>query len=191
MRRKRAYAPVAIFAVLAAVLVAVAAARVWLGLRDDLSSAADASSQERASSAEPVLFRRPDIPFTFEYPAYFAPADPPSGILWVAGISPVDIVDVRRVAEREFSTQGMTTVYGATLRQQEGVEILGSETRATNAGVVVIFEVGTGSTVPLRSQLIYVALAGSIWQLECQSQAGHQREIEDACELMLHTLAPR
>lgn len=171
------------------VLVAVGLAVFWSDLRAGSDSAEDPSAGEPAA-AGPLVFRQSGVPFTFDYPEQFAPADPPAGILWVAGISPVDIVDVRRVADREFSTQGMRTVYGTILRDLDGVDVLGSETRQTGVGEVVIFDVANESTLPLRSRLGYLAFAGSTWQIECQSQAEHQTEIDDACELVLRTLAP-
>ena len=175
------------FVVVVALLTGAAATAFFL-TRDDDPDPRQPSSSGSASLRD-ATFSQAGVPFTFSFPGRFAPGEPQAGILWVAGISPVDIIDVRRVDGREYSSQGMSQVYGATLRGQTDVSVRDEATRTVDDADAVVFTVTTRATVPLRSKLIYFAHAGSTWQLECQSQAENRTEVDAACELMLDTLS--
>lgn len=179
-------APWSLVAALAVLLVLAVAVAGWLAIDGDDEPGADGTTAP-SSATDASTFEQDGVPFTFDYPSSFATSEPPEGVLWVAGISPLDVIDVRRVSDREFSAQGMTEVYGTTLGEQEGLEVVGTETRTTGVGEVVVFDVT--SATGTSSQLVYLAQAGSTWQLGCQSQADNAAAINDACALMLDTLA--
>lgn len=180
-------APWSLVAVLAVLLLVAVVVAAWLALDDDDDAGSAAGAGQETLGAQ--LFAQDDVPFTFDYPGSFATTEAPSGVLWVAGISPLDVIDVRRVADREFSAQGMTEAYGATLAAQKGIAVNGSSTRTTELGEAVVFDITSKST-DTTSQLVYLARAGSTWQIGCQSTAENKATIDAACEQLLRTLSP-
>jgi hypothetical protein len=139
-----------------------------------------------------ATFAQPTVPFTFTYPGRFALGNVTRGILWVAGISPLDVLDVRRVDGREYSTEGLSQVYGATLRRQAGVRVQDESTRTVDDAGAVLFDVTTtAGSVALHSRLVYFSHGGSTWQLECQSQQQNRASIDAACTQALDTLSLR
>jgi hypothetical protein len=165
-----------------ALLLAAAAVVYVVLLRDDSDDSPEAGAT-RVSA-----FAQEGIPFTFTYPVRFAPGTPSAQILWVAGISPVDIIDVRRVGQREYSAQGAASVYGTTLRSQAGVTVVDEKVERADGRDAKVYVITTSAATPLRSQLFYVAAGGSEWQLECQSQQTNRAELDAACRQMITTL---
>jgi len=169
-------------------LAAVAALVVVLVNRGD-----DPRAVASSSTALPdATFDESTVPFTFTYPGRFAPGNVTSGILWVVGISPLDILDVRRVDDREYSAEGLAQVYGATLRKQAGVRVQSQHDRTVGTASAVVFEITSkADSVTRHSRLVYFSHAGSTWQLECQSQQQNRSVIDAACDQMLNTLTLR
>jgi hypothetical protein len=167
---------------MAVVLVVVAAGVYWFGIRgDEDNPKAKSTSNPTSTPLAAQKFQMSGVPFTFEYPGTFAKGKAATGFIWIAGISPVDIIDIRRVADREYSASGLDTAMGETLRRQKGVTITGRGTDTLDGVKVVTYSVVSGTTTPLSSKLIFLSREGSTWQIECQSQATNKAVIESAC----------
>lgn len=167
-------------------VVIVLAAVVWaVFFRDSDSS----KSNSKGTSTPTTLqtFRVTGVPFTFKYPANFAQVQAPAGFIWIAGVSPVDILDVRKVDSRVYSSEGLKTVFGTKLKGQSGVHIVGTGTDVAGGLKTVTYTVTSGTTTPLTSKLIYFSTGGASWQLECQSQAKNRAAIDVACAQALAT----
>ncbi len=179
-----------LIALVTGLVVLTAACVYWFAFRGDDSSAgaAGATSTNQSTTLPDNNFKVAGVPFTFSYPGKFAPGKETTGFVWIAGISPVDILDLRRVDDREYSAQGMNQVMGDKLNGQQGVKVLGSGTDSAGGKKVVTFTVQSGTTTPLRSKLVYFSAGGSSWQLECQSQSVNRAAIEAACAQALATL---
>lgn len=178
-----------IAAAVVVVLIVAVGCVYWFAIRDGESSdTPGATGTPTATPTTAQIFALAGVPFTFQYPATFAQGDAATGFVWIAGVSPVDILDIRRVGEREYSTSGLTTLMTATLRAQKGVKVVGSGTDTVGGQKVVTFTVQSGTTTPLQSKLVFFSRAGSTWQFECQSQASNRATIEAGCAQALATL---
>ncbi|MCW2754221.1 MAG: hypothetical protein JWQ32_1632 [Marmoricola sp.] len=166
-------------------LVLVAAAVYWFAIRDTSSSTPAKKPTVNTSLAQ--TFKVTGVPFTFKYPGTFSQAKTPTGFIWIAGISPVDILDVRRVDGRAYSPEGLKTVFGTRLRAQSGVKIIGTSTDLVGTLNTVSYTVTSGTTTPLQSKLVYFSTGGSTWQFECQSQALNRAAIDIGCAQALAT----
>lgn len=159
----------------------------WFVIRDD-----EGDPKATAVTAPPATaqtFELEGVPFTFQYPANFAKVQAPEGFLWIAGISPVDILDLRRIDSQEFSARSLPGLMSTRLKAQEGITIVGSGQDKVAGLDVATFTVDSGTTTPLRSKLVYFSTGGSTWQLECQSQESNRAEIEIACAQALSTFS--
>ena len=178
---------------LAAVAVlAIVIGAVWFFVLrdDDGDSGDDPGAGSGATELAEQTFAVDGVPFTFAFPGDFAPAQAPEGIIWVAGISPVDILDVKRIADEELGPVRLKQTVRQTLRETTGVTISGEGTAQAGSTSLVSFTIdNTGSGTPLRSVLYYFAAGGSTWQLECQSQADNQAAIDAACARAVQTLS--
>lgn len=169
-------------------LVLVAGAVFWFVVRHSDDASRTPSTTRPSTSSEAQVFELPGVPFTFRYPGNFAQGKAAAGFIWIAGISPVDIIDIRRVADREYAADGLGRVMRKTLESQDGVTIIGNGTEVVGGQQVVTYSVQSGTTTPLESKLIYFSRDGSTWQLECQSQAANRVAIATACTQVLSTL---
>jgi hypothetical protein len=170
----------------AVVLVIVAALIYWFAIRDDGSKTASSTQTPRGDQT----FVVPRVPFTFKYPGNFALAPTPSGFLWIAGVGPYDILDVKRLANSERSLKAARSETQAALQVRPGLTILGDGTETLGATKAVRFTVNTvvnGQT--LRSTLYYFSLHRASWQVECQSTTKGQAAIEAACAKMADTFS--
>lgn len=155
----------------------------WFAIRDDEKE----STTPGTKTPTVQTFKLSGVPFTFQYPANFAKVQAPEGFIWIAGISPVDILDLRRTDAKEFSARSLPGLMSARLKAQEGVTIVGSGQEKVAGLDVATFTVESGTTTPLRSKLIYFSSGGSTWQLECQSQESNRAAIDVACAQALST----
>lgn len=165
------------------VLALIAGLVYWFAVRDD----EEKTTTPGTKVATVQTFAMNGVPFTFEYPANFAKVQAPEGFLWIAGISPVDILDLRRVDSKEFSARSLPGLMGARLKAQPGLTVVGSGTEKIGGLDVATFTVDSGTTTQLRSKLVYFSAGGSTWQLECQSQESNRAAIEVACAQALAT----
>lgn len=172
----------------AVVLVLVAGVVFWFVVRDSDDASGTPPTSKTNTTSEALLFELPGVPFTFQYPGNFAQGKAAAGFIWIAGISPVDIIDIRRVADREYAADGLGRVMRETLESQDGVTIIGNGTELVGGQPVVTYLVQSGTTTPLESKLVFFSRAGSTWQLECQSQAANRVAITTACTQVLSTL---
>ncbi len=157
----------------------------WFGIRDD-------SDEERSASAkQPTVqtFSEEGVPFTFEYPANFAESEGPAGFVWIAGVGPYDILDVKRIANVPRSIGRLKSSNREALSARPDVKIVGEGTDKRAGVDMVRFEVTSMvDGLELRSQLYYFSLGGVTWQFECESQA-KRAEIDAACTQALSTFA--
>lgn len=178
-------------AVVLLVIVGVVAV-YWLAVRDDDKDASPQSNPTNATLHAQTL-KVATIPFSFEYPGNFASAPNPPGVLWLAGISPVDLMSVRYVASREYKDQGKLTSDMRRGIEKPGTMQIASQTTGTAGGKPTVnFTVTTTAAgKPLQSRLIFFSDAGKTWQLECQSQQSGRDFIDAACNRALETLTFR
>ncbi len=180
-----------LIAVVVLVVVALVAAAVyWFVIRDDDSADGDDGSSQ---TLKPQTFSMDDVPFTFEYPGNFAEAEPSAaGIVWVAGVSPVDILNVKRIANESSSLSQIKQSVTDTLSRRSEIEVTGVGTEQTGDIKMLRFTANsTASGQQLRSQLYYFPMGDAVWQLECQSRDTARAEIAGACAGMLETLTER
>lgn len=184
-QRREPVRPPGVVLALAAVLVValVGGAIYWFGIRDTSSK----PKAVKTTTPTSQTFRVTGVPFTFSYPNTFAQAATPTGFIWIAGISPVDILDLRRVDTRPYSTQGLTTVMGDKLKAQKGVKIVGTSTEEVGGLQAVTYTVTSGTTTPLQSKLVFFSTGGATWQFECQSQSKNRAAIDLGCAQALAT----
>jgi len=157
----------------------------WFAIRDDEKDPATPPT----NTTTPKTFTRPDVPFTFEYPANFAENEGPAGFVWIAGVGPYDMLNVKRIANEPRSVDRLRKDSREALSVRPDLTIVGEGTD-TRAGVTMVrFDVDTiveGKT--LHSQLYYFTAAKVTWQFECESES--QRAVIDAaCAQALGTFA--
>lgn len=170
------------------VLVLVGVGVFWFLSRDD-DTKDDASDKASNTPLAEQTFEVSGVPFTFAYPGNFAPAEAPQDIIWVAGISPVDIIDVKRISDKEIGPVKLKSLVRSTLEDTAGVTISAEGTAKAGTTDLVTFVVdNTASGTPLRSDLYYFVADGSTWQFECQSQADNRATIDSACSRAIDTL---
>jgi hypothetical protein len=145
----------------------------WLGSRTDVHR-----------------FEHDAVPFTFDYPASFAPvaeADLPEGFLAVLGVGPVSFIDVRRTTDGELTHDQIVTTIGPALTT-EGTAVLSYDTRDLDGGQAVTFLVADRGRPDLTvSRLTFVGAGGSTWELGCQASKADAATINAACEQALTT----
>ena len=164
-------------------LVLVAGAVYWFAIRDD-----DDPDKKGTSSNGPVAaktFTTPGVPFTFKYPGNFQETSGPQGFIWIAGVGPYDILDVKRIANEPRPLGRLRTSSRQALSGRPDLKII-KEGLDQRAGVdLVRFDVETTvNGLTLRSELYYFSLGGVTWQFECESQA-HRDVIDAACSQAL------
>jgi len=171
------------------VLGGCAAAWYWFAVRDD-DEPRKQPPPAVADQTQTFQLELEGLPFTFDYPKDFAQATPPEGVLWIAGISPNDVIDVRKIEELEFSTQGLKKVIGPRLRGRDDLTVTASGVEPVGDFEALVFSVTTESSTPLSSTLVFFSTGGATWQLECQSQATNQAAMEAACAGAMDSLRP-
>lgn len=183
---RRSKGPVIVAVVV--VLALIAAAAYWFAIRDD----SDGKTNE-SRDLPTQTFAVDGVPFTFQYPGNFAEAEPSSpGILWVAGVSPVDLIDVKRILSRSQTVPEIRRTVTDSLNKRSDVKVTGVGTERFGDLRMLRFTAdSTASGTELRSQLYYFSMSDAVWQLECQSQASARAEIDAACAGMLNSLAER
>jgi hypothetical protein len=181
-----------IITVLTVLVVIAAAAVYWFGIRDDDKTDAD---KKPSSSTSDATLKEQDlkvntIPFSFKYPGNFASAPNPPGVLWLAGISPVDIMSVRYVAPREYKDQGKLAADMKTGIEKPGTMAIANQSAGTAGGKpTVIYTVTSNAAgTPIQSRLIFFSASGKTWQVECQSQQSGREFIDAACDRAMETL---
>lgn len=189
-RRERSVRSPIVLGSIAVVVLLIAAAVYWFAIRDDNDGGTTAKPGGSGTSSAQT-FQVTGVPFTFQYPGTFAQAAAQSGFVWIAGISPVDILDLKRVDKRAYSVQGLTTVFGSRLSTQPGVKVVGSGKDEMGGLKTVTYTVDSGTSPRLRSKLVYFSTAGATWQLECQSQAQNRAAIDVGCAQALATFTTR
>lgn len=170
-------------------LLVIGLVAFWFVNRDDDN---DAEPGDKASNTPLTeqTFEVSGVPFTFQYPGNFAPAEAPEDIIWVAGISPVDIIDVKRISDKEIGPVKLKSLVRSTLEDSAGVTISAQGTAKAGTTDLVTFVVdNAASGTSLRSDLYYFVADGSTWQLECQSQADNRATIDSACSRAIDTLS--
>lgn len=171
------------------VVLLIGAAAFWFVNRDDDKNDEPGDKASNTPLAEQT-FAVSGVPFTFVYPGNFAPAEAPQDIIWVAGISPVDIIDVKRISDKEIGPVKLKSLVRSTLEDTAGVTISAEGTAKAGTTDLVTFVVdNTASGTPLRSDLYYFVADGSTWQFECQSQADNRATIDSACSRAIDTLS--
>lgn len=165
------------------VLVFVAGAVYFFAIRDD-----DKAGDEN-TTLSPQTFNYTNVPFTFVFPGNFANVDPPpQGFLWMSGIGPYDIIDVKRLSNDERSVAEARASVKNSLQARPGLRITGEGTETFDNVRMARFAVDTdveGQT--LKSTLYYFSLGGSSWQLECQSTAANRAAMDAACVQAMST----
>lgn len=165
-------------------MVAVVVYFVGFRGKDDKPSTAKPTAQPTAQT-----LHVPGVPFTFEYPTNFATAPLPPGVLWLAGVSPSDLIDVRRVAGQAYGPEALSKSMRRALEKQKTLTIQAQEAGKVAGKDMVKFTVVSGSgATELQSQLIFFSTPGATWQLECQSQPSGRDYINNACARALQTL---
>lgn len=129
------------------------------------------------------------VPFTFEYPGEFAPAETlPIGYLAILGIDPINFIDVRLTAETELTDDQITGQIGTAL-DTATTDVIGTSTRTVGDLTVFSFDVTDDSGAePTSSRLNFFRAAGQTWELGCQWNTAGETTIDDACDHMLDTL---
>lgn len=149
----------------------------WFVIRDDEKDTGTKNPSTTVTA--PKTFARDGIPFTFEYPANFAENTGPEGFIWIAGVGPFDMLNVKRIANEPRSVDRLRKDTRDSLSVRPDLKILGEGTDTRDGVTMVRFDVETtvdGKT--LRSQLYYFTAAQVTWQFECESEA--QRAVIDA-----------
>lgn len=150
----------------------------------------DPAAEEEATG--PQRFQVDGVPFTFDYPAEFAETQPGEGVAWIAGISPVDVVDVRRVDDLTYSASGLAEVFGALLRERSDLSVTGQEETEVAGAPAVSFTVQQDvEGGPLQSRLVYFTAGEDTWQLGCQSGEDNRAVIDAACDDVVGSLTVR
>lgn len=167
------------------VIATVVAALYWFVIRDDESSGASGPRGDQTFQVE-------QVPFTFKYPGNFALAPIPEGFVWIAGVGPYDILDVKRIANKEQSLKATRDEIRSSLAVRPDLTIIGDGTDTVGLTKVVRFSVDTAvSGQKLRSNLYYFSMGGASWQLECQSTEAGRAEIDAACSKMRDSFSVR
>jgi hypothetical protein len=183
-----------IITVLTVLVVIAAGAVYWFGIRDD-DSAADKSPSAGTSDTtlEEQTLDVGTIPFSFEYPGNFASAPNPPGVLWLAGISPVDIMSVRYVASREYKDQQKLASDMKAGIEKPGTMAIANQTTGTAGGkpAMVFTVTSNAGGTPIQSRLTFFSASGKTWQVECQSQQSGREFIDAACDRAMETLTFR
>lgn len=169
------------------VLATVIAALYWLVIKDD-----DSDAKKSGAPRGDQTFSVDRVPFTFKFPGNFALAPTPEGFVWIAGVGPYDILDVKRLANKERSLKAARSETQASLEVRPDLTIRGDGTETAGLTKMVRFSVDTTvADQKLRSDLYYFSLGGASWQLECQSTDKGRAEIDAACSKMLDTFSAR
>lgn len=171
-------------AVIVVVVALVVGLVYWFAIREDEKEPGPDSPPTTAKT-----FARDGIPFTFEYPANFAENTGPEGFVWIAGVGPFDMLNVKRIANEPRTADRLRKDTRTSLSVRPDLKILGEGTDTRDGVTMVRFDVETivdGKT--LRSQLYYFTAAQVTWQFECESES--QRAVIDAaCVQALGTFA--
>lgn len=160
----------------------------WFVIRDDEKDDASTTTPP-ANTATFKTFSRPDVPFTFQYPANFAENEGPAGFVWIAGVGPYDILNVKRIANEPRPVDRLRKDSRDSLSARPDLKILGEGTDTRDGVNMVRFDVETivdGKT--LRSALYYFTAAQVTWQFECGSES-ERAVIDAACAQALGTFA--
>lgn len=171
--------PVAAIAAVVALLVIVAGVYLFV-IRDD-------DKKNEGGALGPQTLAVDGVPFSFTFPGNFATKNPPpAGFVWMSGIGPYDVIDIKRLENSERSLAQTKTSVKQILNGQPQLKIVGEGTE-TYGGIkmlrLVVDTQITGDT--LRSQLFYFSHGGASWQFECQSTAGGRTSIDAACSQAL------
>ncbi|MCX6396493.1 MAG: hypothetical protein NTV23_08410 [Propionibacteriales bacterium] len=190
MNQRKSTGPVTgqLVAALVVVLVLVVGLVYFFVLRDDDEKDNGTSS---TGSLTAKTFDLPGIPFTFEYPGNFALNDGPQGYVWIGGIGPYDMINVKRLANqpnpvarlKKSSREALTKVPGLTITSE------GTESRGGIELVKFVADTILGDKT-LHSQFFYFVAGQVTWQLECESNA-ERAAIDAACARALDTFAVR
>lgn len=161
-------------------IVVIIGAVYWFGIRDDKKSTPNGPLAAKT-------FQQAGLPFTFQYPGNFAETTGPAGFVWIAGVGPYDVLDLKRLANTPTSITRLRTDNRKLLSSRPNVKIL-SEGSDQRAGIdMVKFDVAsTVNTLTLNSTLYFFSAGGVTWQFECESQA-NAATIDAACAQALST----
>ena len=173
--------------VVAVVVVAVLAGLFYVFvIRDHNKSNGSPSA---VNTSIPGTFNYTNVPFTFSYPGNFALVNPPpTGFLWIGGIGPYDIIDVKRLSNSERSLDATRNAVKQSLQVQPNVKITGSGTDRIGSSSFEVVRFNVDSSVAgqtLHSKLYYFSHGGASWQLECQATAAGTAQMTSACNLAL------
>lgn len=156
-------------------------------IRDDKDDKGSTSSNQVRTEQ---TFTADRVPFTFQYPGNFAPAPTPEGFIWIAGIGKFDVIDVKRLANKERSIAETRTEIRQTLEARPGLTIRGDGTETLDDLKAVRFTVDSAvDGQALRSTLYYFSIGGASFQVECQSTVAGRDEIDAACAKMVNTFS--
>lgn len=161
-------------------IVVIIGAVYWFEFRDNKKSTSNGPLAAKT-------FQQAGLPFTFKYPGNFAETTGPAGFVWIAGIGPYDILDLKRLANVPTSTARLRTDNRKALSARPNVHIVseGSDQRA-GVDMVKFVVTSTVSGLALNSTLYYFNAGGVTWQFECESQS-QPAAIASACAQALST----
>ncbi len=177
-RSSRPLAPVAV--AIGVAIVVILGAVYWFGIRDDNKSSSNGPLAAKT-------FNQAGLPFTFQYPGNFAETTGPAGFVWIAGVGPYDILDLKRLANVPTAMGRLRSDNRKALSQRAGLKII-SEGSDQRAGIDMVKFVVTSTVngLPLNSDLYFFNAGGVTWQFECESQA-QAVVIDAACAQALST----
>jgi hypothetical protein len=129
------------------------------------------------------------VPFVWYYPAEFSVVPAQPGLVWVAGIDRLDILDLRVAVQRPLTPHGVVPIMARALAADHGLKLVG-RTFGTIRGIPYArFTVTHPSgTTTLTSLLFFFPVAGQTWEFECQSQPAYANAIRGACNVVLNSL---
>jgi hypothetical protein len=159
---------------------------------DDSGGSGDSDNGDDVTAGDPgtLEFQLTDVPFTFDYPANFAPVEPdklPTGYFAIIGIDPINFIDVRLTATEELSDERIRDEIGGAL-DTDTTDVLEESTTERGDVTFITFEVSdTAQAEPTISRLNFVRAGGQTWELGCQSDLGGHDVIDEACDQMLDT----
>jgi len=160
----------------------------------------DGENDDGADTAPPpaalAQFESDRIGFTFDYPKRFAAERRPrERVLARVGVergSRLNAIKVRQTARRELEPNRYLDQFQRDFERTVGtVEKRQERIGDLDTGVLEFadsLERG-GETVDFTSSSYFFKGGGRTWQVECIADAAHAQEIEDACRIVLGSVA--
>ena len=189
MNQRRQASSVNPILILVVVGVLIVGAILWFVLRDGSD---DSKDKDKGTSNKPLpaqVYVAPGKSFSFEYPGNFSvkPGVEPEGFVWIAGVGPYDVLNVKRIANVPTPLGRLKSEARLALSNTPGVTIIGEGTE-THAGIrMVRFDLDSKvKELTLHSKIFQFNANKVTWQLECESQA-HAADIDAACSRALET----